>query len=192
MHANGDKRESAEREDIGFERWRCNDCPSAILIMRGKQDNEIYYNEEQLRAAWIAGKRSLATGDNQDTEQRDPRDRARVSVGRPLGDEPGSERAEARSKTGQTDDSRERPASSPPAAGRTLASETPYRWSKDKLPEPGVPVLAYWDFVQEKGTQTESNCAIAAYNGHYWHAADDDEDDYRDPIAWMPLPEAPQ
>jgi hypothetical protein len=64
-------------------------------------------------------------------------------------------------------------------------------WIRDRLPEPGTTVLAWWDFVQEKGTPTETNFAIAHYNGHYWHAADDDEDDYRDPIAWMPLPEGP-
>ena len=68
-------------------------------------------------------------------------------------------------------------------------SELGWRRVTRNLPEDGVPVLCYWK-PQVPGGR---DCIGVAMRDHgSWHDPEDDEDDYRDPTHWMPLPEPPK
>jgi hypothetical protein len=54
-------KEDPRRKDIGFDQW-VQTCMAAAVIMRHSYDNLIYYDEQALRAAWIAGY-NAANGD---------------------------------------------------------------------------------------------------------------------------------
>lgn len=63
------------------------------------------------------------------------------------------------------------------------------RWQKthDKLPEEGNTVLAFWDAVGGGGSY---GVALFARPG-LWHEPENDENDFRTPDYWMPLPPPP-
>jgi hypothetical protein len=70
-------------------------------------------------------------------------------------------------------------------------SATPaMRWRDAKVTVPcdGDNVLAYWCAVVGNG---ETAWCVAHYYDGRWHNPDDDEDDYRAPDFWTPLPAAP-
>lgn len=49
------------RYDIGFDKWLSNE-QEGLRLIRPRQDNELYYNEPQMRAAYEAGVRHSAIG----------------------------------------------------------------------------------------------------------------------------------
>lgn len=66
------------------------------------------------------------------------------------------------------------------------------RWkSTDKiLPNEGATVLCWFG---PGDTHPEQCYAVATYaRVGYWHNPEDDEDGYRDPDYWMPLPASPE
>ena len=76
------------------------------------------------------------------------------------------------------------------AALRDARGEADQRWRDTKVTVPcdGDNVLAYWCAVVGNG---ETAWCVAHYYTGRWHNPDDDEDDYRAPDFWMPLPAAP-
>lgn len=65
------------------------------------------------------------------------------------------------------------------------------RWktTAKHLPEEGTSVLCWW----AGGKNGEGTFGVATYSGSdHWHEPEDDEDDYRTPEHWQPLPPQPQ
>lgn len=67
---------------------------------------------------------------------------------------------------------------------------TPRRWRDTKVTVPcdGDNVLGYWASNQ---SGPGFDCDVVHYYGGHWHEPSDDEDDFRAPDFWMPLPEMP-
>lgn len=65
------------------------------------------------------------------------------------------------------------------------------RWidTKVRVPCDGDNVLGYWMPSVPGGA---FDCDVVHYYSGRWHEPDDDEDEYRAPDFWMPLPAAPQ
>lgn len=57
---------------------------------------------------------------------------------------------------------------------------------KEQLPEDGQTVLGSW------GIEGPGMCGVATYERGEWHEPEDDEDTYRSPEFWMPLPASPE
>jgi hypothetical protein len=54
----------------------------------------------------------------------------------------------------------------------------------------GTACLCFW---RPDGGQVTDDCyGIAAFSCGIWHSADNDEDSYREPTRWMPLPQPPK
>lgn len=77
------------------------------------------------------------------------------------------------------------------AAPLSATAVTPRRWRDTKVTVPcdGDNVLGYWAPNQ---SGPGFDCDVVHYYGGHWHEPDNDEDDFRAPDFWMPLPEAPK
>jgi hypothetical protein len=64
-----------------------------------------------------------------------------------------------------------------------------WKTTSKRLPPEGTDVLCYWSPAAPGG----KDCyGVATYAGSdRWHEPEDDEDDYRTPEFWMPLPTPP-
>lgn len=61
------------------------------------------------------------------------------------------------------------------------------KWRTKLQPDNGQRVLAFWETESPGG-----DMCVAIYACGSWSNPDNDEDDYRAPDAWMPLPEPPK
>lgn len=62
-----------------------------------------------------------------------------------------------------------------------------WKTTSKHLPEEGATVLCWW------GPERPGAYGVATYAGSdRWHEPEDDEDDYRTPEHWQPLPPPPQ
>lgn len=66
------------------------------------------------------------------------------------------------------------------------------RWRNTTLkpPEEGSTVLCWWG-PAKNGDDGMFGVAVYARPGH-WHEPENDDDDFRDPDYWMPLPKGPR
>ena len=72
------------------------------------------------------------------------------------------------------------------AAQRPEEVATRWKTTAKHLPEEGSTVLGCW------GIEGPGHMAVVTYSGgNLWHDPEDDEDDYRAPEHWTPLPSSP-
>ena len=71
------------------------------------------------------------------------------------------------------------------------APEGTWCWTKTAIavPRDGDTVLCYW--AKDKLHRMDKYIGEAEYGGGQWYNPENDEDDYRVPTHWMPLPPSP-
>ena len=87
--------------------------------------------------------------------------------------------------------SEEEQKSSAAAAWNKRCSEAEGRWVnvKERQPENGSIVICYWP--ADKPHNLDQCIGDSEYCDGRWYRPDNDEDDYREPSHWMPMPSAP-
>jgi hypothetical protein len=63
-----------------------------------------------------------------------------------------------------------------------------WKTTAKRKPVEGQQVLCYWAPAMVGGAEAYG---VAVLNGGMWYEPEDDENDFREPTLWMPLPDLP-